>query len=98
MKPVKFKSQNIVMGENQSEYLPLPAHRSEDGIVTSCWELDDEEIAAIIKSKRIRLEQHTFNQSALQPVKLSVEMKDPEEWSKEVEDYHKKTRKSTYES
>lgn len=98
MKPVKFKDQNIVMGENQSDYIPLPAHRSDDGVVTSCWELDEDELAAIQVSKRILLKQHAFNQSALQPVQLTVERIDPEEWRKKVEDYHNKTRKSAYES
>lgn len=95
MKPVKFKDQNIVMGENQSEFLPLPAHRSDDGEVTSCWELDEEELAAIQVSRRIYLKQHTYNHSPLQPVKLTVAKRD---WKEEVEDYHNKTRKSTYES
>lgn len=39
MKPVNFKYANVVFAENQPEYQPLPAHRSEDGTVTSCWRL-----------------------------------------------------------
>ena len=39
MKPVKFKGSNLVFGENQKEYNPLPAHKSDKGIVTVCWKL-----------------------------------------------------------
>lgn len=37
MKPEKFKHANVVYGENQPEYLPLPAHRDSAGVVTTFW-------------------------------------------------------------
>jgi hypothetical protein len=37
MKPVKFRGQNCTFAENQPEYIPLPAHRDDDGTITSCW-------------------------------------------------------------
>ena len=42
MKPKQFPESNVVYGENQDEYLPLPAHKTEEGIVITCWELSDE--------------------------------------------------------
>ena len=56
MNPIPFKGSNVIYGENQSEYLPLPALRIE-GNVYSCWELSDEEINDIIKNKCIYIKQ-----------------------------------------
>lgn len=39
MKPVTFPEQNIVLGKDQPEFLPLPAYRSPCGKVVSCWKL-----------------------------------------------------------
>ena len=72
MKIIKMKEQNCTYAENQPEYLPLPAHRSEEGIVTSCWELSDEEMEILLKTKKIYLQVLTFNKP-LQPVKMLVE-------------------------
>lgn len=43
MKPKKFNEVNVIYGEGQPEYLPLPAHKTEAGEVTTCWELSPEE-------------------------------------------------------
>lgn len=72
MKPIKTKQTNIVYGEGQEDYQPLPAWRNEEGQVVTCWELTDEEVQRIIESKKIYLMQLTFNQ-ALQPVSLHSE-------------------------
>lgn len=76
MTPIKFKGHNIVFGENQPEYQPLPALRLEDGEVLSCWQISDEELELINKSKCIYLSQLTFN-SNLQPI---LPMADLEQW------------------
>jgi hypothetical protein len=39
MKPTEFLEQNCVYAKDQPEYLPLPVHRTEDGMVISCWAL-----------------------------------------------------------
>lgn len=39
MKPVTFTECNYVYAKDQPEYLPLPALKTEDGTVTSCWAL-----------------------------------------------------------
>ena len=75
MKPVEFKGQNVIFGNDQPEYLPLPALRMPDGEVITCWELSDEEMMDIIQTKRIYLSQLTFNQS-LHPVMLKVNLED----------------------
>jgi hypothetical protein len=75
MKPISFKGQNVVFAKDQPEYQPLPALRMPDGEVITCWELSDEELEGVTKTKRIYLSQLTFNQ-ALQPVKISVDLSD----------------------
>lgn len=71
MNPIEFESVNQIYAKDQKEYRPLPAHCSEDGTVTTCWELTDEELAEIVKTKRMFLQQLTFRRP-LQPVMLSV--------------------------
>lgn len=73
MRPAPFAEQNVVFGSAQPEYDPLPAHASMevDGIVTTCWELSEIEIAAIVKHKRIWTQQMTFGKS-LQPQRVTV--------------------------
>lgn len=39
MKPVPFTGCNIVFGEGQKEYAPLPARWEPSGLVTACWKL-----------------------------------------------------------
>lgn len=75
MKPVKFEESNTVFGKDQPEYMPLPAlvkpfiiGKGDDaavypkGIVVSCWELSEEELAEVAKTGRIYLSVLTFGQ------------------------------------
>lgn len=75
MKPIPFKGQNVVFGENQPEYLPLPALKMPDGEVITCWEFTDEEIEDIVQNKCIYLKQFTFN-NPLQPLLPLVNLED----------------------
>ena len=78
MKPIKFPGQNVILGENQPEYEPLPAlvvPNDERGTIITCWELTDAEIELLVKTKRFYLSQYTFN-SPLQPILLVVELSD----------------------
>lgn len=72
MKPIETKETNCTYAEHQPEYLPLPAHRDEKGIVTTCWELSFEELAEICLTKKIYLQTLTFCKP-YQPVKMTVE-------------------------
>ena len=71
MKIIKFKECNITYAENQPEYLSLPAHKSDDGEVTSCWGLSFFERLRVAVTGRIYLSVLTFNQP-LQPLKMLI--------------------------
>lgn len=75
MRPIKFNGVNITYAENQKEYQPLPAQKLADGTVITCWELTDEEVEAIVKNKKLYLQQKTFN-TPLQPIMPVVELGD----------------------
>lgn len=72
MKLIDFPQRTVIFAENQPEYLPLPAHIDNDGVVTCCWELSDDEIAQIIKTRKIWHQILTFKK-ALQPQLLLTE-------------------------
>ena len=83
MKPVDFPGSNTVFAANQPPYLPLPAllTRDSEGRVISCWELDDADIADILKTRRIYVHQLTFG-NLLQPQAVTTGM--PPETSKAI--------------
>lgn len=74
MKPIKFKEQNCVYAENQSEYLPLPACKrpEHNGEVISCWRLSIRERIKILFSGKLWLSLWTFD-GPLQPQLPSVD-------------------------
>lgn len=72
MHPIDFKGTNVVYGKDQPEYLPLPAHRDEQGVATTCWALTDEELSKVLETRCIFIQQYTFN-VALQPLRATVE-------------------------
>ena len=72
MKPIKFPEQNLVLAEDQPEYLPLPAHRTEAGQVISCWSLCWMERIQLLWSGRLWLRQLTFGELS-QPLLPQVE-------------------------
>ena len=72
MTPVAFKGANIIMGAQQAQdYEPLPAHKSPEGVITTCWLPSDAERKALAEGAPIFLMIHTFNHP-LQPVLLQV--------------------------
>jgi hypothetical protein len=71
MKPVEFDGMNVVIAKDQAEYLPLPAQVLEGGEVITCWELTDDELAEVQKTKRVWLGVWTFGHP-LQPVLLTT--------------------------
>lgn len=72
MIPTEFEGFNVTFAKDQPEYLPLPAHRSDDGVVTTCWKLTLLERLKVLVYGRLWLQQMSFNQ-ALQPQRASVD-------------------------
>jgi hypothetical protein len=72
MKPIDFPESNATLAKEQPEYIPLPVHRSADGIVTSCWQFTWLERIKILFGGRIWLSQMTFGK-LLQPQKPQVD-------------------------
>jgi len=72
MKPIKTKDTNMTIAKNQPEYLPLPAHVSSDGVVTTCWEFSFKDKLKALFLGRIYLQILSFGKR-IQPVKLTME-------------------------
>lgn len=75
MQAKKFKEANVVYGENQPQYLPLPAHKTEEGQAIFCFELDEEERKQIAETGELWVSLLTFNQP-LQPILLTTKKTD----------------------
>lgn len=73
MKITEFEECNTTFAKDQPEYLPLPAYLKpgKESEVVSCWELTDEEIEKLKKTKRIYLSLWTFG-NALQPQYMTI--------------------------
>ena len=71
MAPIEFTEQNVVFAKDQPEYLPLPAHRTEDGRVFSCWKMTLLERVIVLFTGRIWFGTMPFGQP-LQPQKIQV--------------------------
>ena len=67
MKPIKFEGQNCTYAEDQPEYLPLPAYKTKDGKVVSCWEFSFREKLKLLFGHKLFLWVSTFN-APLQPL------------------------------
>ena len=63
MKPIKFPEHNVVYAENQPEYIPLPAFKSDttNGEVISCWKLSFKERIRILFKGELWISMMTFN-------------------------------------
>jgi hypothetical protein len=72
---------NQLIGEDQNEYLTLPAHVTKEGIVSFSMELDDEEIEAINKSRTIHVMIITYNRP-FPPINMAVDPRKFEEMQK----------------
>lgn len=66
MKPISFKEQNCVIAKDQNEYLSLPAWKSKDGTIISCWQLSFIERIKLLFTGRLWFKILTFNKP-LQP-------------------------------
>lgn len=64
--------QEIIFGATQPQYVPLPALRSADGVVTSRWRLTWRERVLVLFSGNLWIQQMTCG-TKLQPVKLRAD-------------------------
>lgn len=71
MKAIEFEQHNVVFAKDQKGYFPLPAHAQNNGLVTFCMELDDQELGAVKKTKILKLTVLTFGRSA-QPIRVTT--------------------------
>jgi hypothetical protein len=72
MTPIAFPEQNVIFAKDQPEYQPLPAYRSPEGEVISCWKLSWRECLHLLFTRRLWFRQYTFNMM-LQPQLPQVE-------------------------
>lgn len=72
MIPIEFPEQNCVYAKDQPEYLPLPVHKTPDGMVISCWALTWRERFKMLFTGRMWWSVLTFNHP-LQPQLPSVD-------------------------
>lgn len=71
MKPREFSGSTVVIAKNQPPYLPLPAHLSDEGIVTTCWGLTWKERVIVLCTGRLWWQTMTFGKP-LQPQRPSA--------------------------
>jgi hypothetical protein len=72
----QFEEANVVLGEGQPEYTPLPAYYNKrEQSMTFCFSLNKEEIEEITKTGKIWFSQLTHNRP-FQPIALSTQKSD----------------------
>lgn len=86
MTPTQFAGQNAIFAKDQPEYLPLPALvvPGPEGAVISCWELTDEEVEELVRTKRLYISQWCFTKvvdgeekiNPLQPIRPALSLAD----------------------
>lgn len=63
MKSIEFEGHNVKIAENQPEYETLPAYYDkQEGSMTFCFELSDDELEQVGKTGKIWIKQLTFGQ------------------------------------
>lgn len=72
VEPFNFPEVTNEIAKDQEEYRTLPAHISQEGVVTTCWKLSEDEILKVIETGEFWIQQMTFRQ-CLQPILPSIE-------------------------
>lgn len=75
MKLIEFPEQTVVIGKDQPEYKPLPAHKFEgdqQGRIACCWALTWRERLQVLISGRVWQQVLTFNKP-MQPQLLTAD-------------------------
>ncbi len=71
MKLIEFPEQTVVIAKDQPEYLPMPAHITEDGTVICLWQLSLKERLVLLFTGKLWHRIMTFR-TAVQPQHLGV--------------------------
>lgn len=72
MDAINFPGCNVCYGKEQEQYIPLPANfNKKTGMAITQWKLSDQEVAEIVRTKRIFIGISTFGQP-LQPLLPTV--------------------------
>ena len=71
MIPINFKGSNIIFGEDQPQYIRLPAYIDQAGQVTSLWKPTFKERIQILFGHNIALLLSTFNEP-IQPQQIFI--------------------------
>lgn len=74
MEIAKFKESNVEFAKFQPGYLTMPAHRSDDNTITSCWRLTFSERVRILFTRRVWVQLST--RGTPQPQFLRVDKPD----------------------
>ena len=94
MKSIEFKEQNVIFAKDQEEYANLPAFAQQNGMVTFCMELKEEELKSVIENGRAKITVLNFNRP-VQSIRVAVDkpefpvdikirtLSNPESWSEE---------------
>ncbi len=76
MKSKEFKEVNVKVAEDQPEYITLPAYfNPEEGSMTFCFELSEDEMNRIKATNEIWIQLLTFGHK-MQPIKMSTNKED----------------------
>jgi hypothetical protein len=77
MRPVEFKGCNVTLAENQPQYEPLPVMWLQDSAKTviGCFELDDEDLIEVNRTKRLYIAQQTYG-NPYHPINISPNLED----------------------
>jgi hypothetical protein len=77
MIPVQFPESNAVLARDQGEYEPMAVYRFDDaeGRIACCFRLSDAEIAEIVATRTLWVQQLTFGRR-FQPIGLSTQRPD----------------------
>lgn len=72
MNTIEFDEVNVRIAEHQEEYETLPVfYNKEEGSITCCFELSQEEKDQVLKTGKIWFKQLTFG-NPMQPIAMSV--------------------------
>lgn len=74
MKAINFEEVNVLIAEDQPQYETLPAYYNQnEGSITSCFELTEEELEEVKRTGKIYYKQMLFG-NPMQPMSLATNL------------------------